>query len=239
MVLVLCHIVMMWLFYYNAWVLQSLFASKGYSVRSLQCRTFRTVPALHIFPVRVFTPLLSSSLAIPRSDRPSEIISSISGWTLRANSSAARMFARAASPLSRLGFPSFTPRSLACAIAAFVRSEIMARSCSATAARIWIVSLDASGISTARNSTRLSMRFEMKATDRESRSSLAISSVAFCRRHRSSAFCSSGRSARLPLSTSSNAPANSPPIRSTYRKTASRCASSQRPERPCRSVETR
>jgi hypothetical protein len=55
------------------------------------------------------------------------------------------------------GVPSFVPRALAAARAALVRSEMASRSCSATAARIWIVSLLAWGLSTATNSTPESM----------------------------------------------------------------------------------
>jgi hypothetical protein len=58
----------------------------------------------------------------------------------------------------RLGLPRTLPRALAACSAAFVRSEIISRSCSATAARIWIVSLFMCGLSTATNSTPLSIQ---------------------------------------------------------------------------------
>ena len=53
---------------------------------------------------------------------------------------------------ARRGPPSLTPRRLAAASAALVRSLIAARSCSATAARMWTVSLLACGLSAAMNS---------------------------------------------------------------------------------------
>jgi hypothetical protein len=59
--------------------------------------------------------------------------------------------------------PSLTPRRLAAAKAALVRSLIAARSCSATAARMWTVSLLACGLSAAMNSTLLSISVAMKA----------------------------------------------------------------------------
>src|SRR5215471_16237132 len=58
---------------------------------------------------------------------------------------------------ARRGPPSLTPRRLAAARAALVRSLIAPRSCSATAARMWTVSLLACGLSAAMNSTLLSM----------------------------------------------------------------------------------
>jgi hypothetical protein len=76
------------------------------------------------------------------------------------------------------GVPSRFPRALAAARAALVRSEIASRSCSATAARMWIVSLLACGLSTAMNSTPESIRVATKARFRESRSSLAMTSRA-------------------------------------------------------------
>jgi hypothetical protein len=53
------------------------------------------------------------------------------------------------------------------------------------------------------------------------------------------AFANSGRSLRLPLSTSVNSSTSdhAPPFRKSV--TAFRCASSPKPERPCRSVLTR
>ena len=44
------------------------------------------------------------------------------------------------------GLPSFVPRALAAFSAALVRSDIASRSCSATAARMWMVSLLAYGL---------------------------------------------------------------------------------------------
>ena len=54
---------------------------------------------------------------------------------------------------SSLGLPRRVPRALAAFKAALVRSEIISRSCCATAARICTVSLFACGLSTATNST--------------------------------------------------------------------------------------
>src|SRR3954471_21709949 len=80
------------------------------------------------------------------------------------------------------GLPSLTPRALAAARAALVRWEIIAASCSATAARM--VRRLAWGKSTATKSTPLSISLEMKATLRASRSSWATTRVAPYRRHR-------------------------------------------------------
>jgi hypothetical protein len=66
--------------------------------------------------------------------------------------------------------------ALAAARAAFVRAEIIAASCSATAARM--VKQLAWGKSAATKSTPLSISLEMKATLRASRSSLATTRVA-------------------------------------------------------------
>ena len=78
----------------------------------------------------------------------------------------------------KFGLPSLTPRALAAASAAIVRCEIISRSCSATAARMWIVSRVACGLSQATKSTPDSIKFEIKATLRASRSSLAMTKVA-------------------------------------------------------------
>jgi hypothetical protein len=56
------------------------------------------------------------------------------------------------------GVPNRVPRALVAARAALVRSEIASRSRSATAARMWMVSLLACGLSTATNSTPESIR---------------------------------------------------------------------------------
>ena len=63
---------------------------------------------------------------------------------------------------------SSTPRALAAASAAFVRELICSRSCSAKAASMCSISFEACGLSTATNSTPLSMRLAMKATLRAS-----------------------------------------------------------------------
>jgi hypothetical protein len=74
---------------------------------------------------------------------PLDCISLMMGRTLATNASAislrALMEARRAA--ARRGPPSFLPRALAAARAALVRSLIASRSCSATAARMWMVSL--------------------------------------------------------------------------------------------------
>ena len=74
--------------------------------------------------------------------------------------------------------PSRLPRALAAESAARVRSEIIFASCSAMAAMMWIVRRFACGKSTASNSTFDSIKFEMKATLRAKRLSLAIMSLA-------------------------------------------------------------
>ena len=93
--------------------------------------------------------------------------------------------------------PSFVPLAFAAASPAFVLAEIINASCSATAARMWTVSLLAVGKSTATNSTLLSIRFDMKLTLRARRSILAMMSVALYRRQRARASASFGRSLRL------------------------------------------
>jgi hypothetical protein len=108
--------------------------------------------------------------------------------------------------------PSRTPRALAACSAALVRAEIISRSCSATAARMWSVRRVACGLSQATNSTPASIMVAMNATLRESRSSLAMTSRALCFRQAARAFCSSGRSLRLPVSTSVCSAMRMPPM---------------------------
>jgi hypothetical protein len=81
-----------------------------------------------------------------------------------------------------------------------VRAEIASRSCSATAARIWIVNLVAVGLSQQTKSTLRSINIAMNARLRLSRSSSAMTSFALCFLQAASAFSNSGRSLRLPLS---------------------------------------
>ena len=174
---------------------------------------------------------------------PARLISAITGrtssacrWACRARAEAPRAHPTAA-PTSGRGEPRRTPRRFAAARAALVRAEIISRSCSATAARMWIVSLLAIGMSQATKSTPASRRAEMKATERDSRSSLAMIRRALCRRQAASAACSCGRSLRPPLSTSVNSATGWTPFRCA--STAARCASSPRPDLPCLSVLTR
>ena len=98
--------------------------------------------------------------------------------------------------------PSTTPRALAAARAAFVRSEIILASCSATAARMWTVNLFAVGKSQAVNSTPDSIRLLVNATFRAKRSNLAITSVALWMRHSVKTSMRAGRLLILPVSTS-------------------------------------
>ena len=77
-----------------------------------------------------------------------------------------------------LGLPSFTPRLLATASASLVRLEIASRSGLATSAMIPTVRSFASGRSTAANLTPPSRSVNRKAAFLDSRSSLAITSVA-------------------------------------------------------------
>ena len=84
------------------------------------------------------------------------------------------------------------------------------------------------GMSAATKSTPVSISPEMKWTLRASRSSLAMASVAFCRRLSSMAFSSSGRLVwRLPDSISVNSASRETALPAEPRKrpTASRCAS--------------
>jgi hypothetical protein len=69
----------------------------------------------------------------------------------------------------------------------------------------------ACGLSQATNSTPESIIVAMKATLRESRSSLAMTSRALCFRQAARAFASSGRSLRVPLSTSVRSASRVPP----------------------------
>jgi hypothetical protein len=57
-----------------------------------------------------------------------------------------------------LGFPRRLPRALAACKGAEVRALIISRSCRATAAKMWMVSLLACGLSTAMNSTPALLR---------------------------------------------------------------------------------
>ena len=106
---------------------------------------------------------------------------------------AAVAFARSASvgtwPLKP---PSFAPRTLAAASAAFVLAEIASASASATQAMIPTVSLFASGMSQATNSIPASLSESRNAAFLASLSSFAITSVALQSRQRSSAFASTG-----------------------------------------------
>ena len=85
----------------------------------------------------------------------------------------------------------------------------------------------------------LSRSARRNAALRDSRSSLAITSVAPVTLARCSALASSGRSALRPLSTSVNRARTSAPCDAAKSSITLRCASSPRPDRPCRAVETR
>src|SRR6516162_11210439 len=153
-------------------------------------RTAATITSLQEPPRAVGTPRAVRARATPRRLlTPLAWISLMMGRTLAANASASSLRAaierRRAS--SNRGPPSFLPRPLAAARAALVRSEIASRSCSATAARMWMVSLLACGLSVATNSTPESIRAAMKARwDR--RSSFAMQSLALWRRQAARAF---------------------------------------------------
>ena len=76
--------------------------------------------------------------------RPALWISHMIGKTFPANlilSSCRALPMRLTAPAGSRGPPNRFPRALAAARAALVRSESASRSCSATAARIWMVSL--------------------------------------------------------------------------------------------------
>src|SRR5262249_21134891 len=88
------------------------------------------------------------------------------------------------------------------------------------------------------NSTPLSISVAMKARLRLRRSSLAITSLALCFLQAAIALLSSSRSACLPLSTSVNS-ATSSALPLMKSRTAVFCASSPKPLRPWRAVETR
>jgi len=135
--------------------------------------------------------------------------------------------------------PSFTPLALAAASAALVRSDMARRSSSATMAIMPTVSRLAFGMSAAVNAMPERCSPRRKCASRARRSSFAMTSVALRTRHAASARASSGRSARLPLSTSTNSAIGSEPKPARYDATAARWASIPSPERPCLSVETR
>ena len=97
----------------------------------------------------------------------------------------------------------------------------------------------ASGMSTARNRTPLSRRASRNAALRESRSSLAMTSVAPVSRASWIALPSSGRSGFRPLSTSVNRPITSAPRTCAKPSIVLRCASRPSPLAPWRAVETR
>jgi hypothetical protein len=95
-------------------------------------------------------------------------------------------------------------------VAPRVLAEIISRSCCAKAAITCKSSGVANGISTATNGTFASIRPAMKLTLRPNRSSFAITSVAFFALQAARACASTGRSFRLPDSTSTNSPSISP-----------------------------
>src|SRR4051794_7503137 len=133
-----------------------------------------TAGAVHLPPRGAGMPLASSSDAIARSEvRPDALMSSTIGrrsvarsaaWALRLSTPTAVPLVRA-SAVRPLGLPSLVPRALAAASAAFVLALIISRSCSATAARMWMVSRLVVGKSTTTNSTPLSIKLLTKATD--------------------------------------------------------------------------
>ena len=87
------------------------------------------------------------------------------------------------------GVPSCFPRAFA---AARARSEMASRSCSATAARIWMVSLLANGISAATHSTPDSHESRHEGKISGELIQLAMTSRALCLRQASMARASSG-----------------------------------------------
>jgi hypothetical protein len=131
---------------------------------------------------RSFKPAAMALNDVASEARRSAIVGARSASRSRAFSRrATTLFARPSTAISRMfprSPPSLAPRAFAAASAAFVRAEIISASCSATAARTCTVSRFACGRSTATNSTPLSIKFEIKATFRASRSSFAMISVA-------------------------------------------------------------
>src|SRR5256886_1693611 len=177
----------------TAWLLGSAFhrqicatsalhAAAAVLAPSKGCRIAPTCTCVHVPPRAVCT-LRSLSLAAMALwlVTPLRMISSMMGRTLAANRlafafrAALPRFATSAMP----GLPRRFPHLLAAIRASLVRFEICSRSCSAMAARICTVSLLASGISTATNSTPLSISVAMKARLRLRRSSLAMTSLGF------------------------------------------------------------
>jgi hypothetical protein len=119
-------------------------------------RMSATCTGVHTPPRAVLIPRADRARATPRSDlTPLACICWMTGRTLAANLSAACRVARAARwrACASFGLPSRLPRALAACRASLVRWAIISRSCCATAARMWTVSLFACGLSTATNST--------------------------------------------------------------------------------------
>lgn len=138
-----------------------------------------------------------------------------------------------------LGLPNICPRAFAACSASCVRLEIALRSAWATAAMMCTVNSFASGMSAATNLTPLSCSVARKATFRDSRSSLATTNAAPVTLARYSAFRSSGRSERFPLSTSvKGGDANSHPLERHRCSTACRWASMPNPDLSCAAVDT-
>src|SRR5438552_14469554 len=111
-------------------------------------RMLRTVAGYQFFPLRVEIPLRFRHSQIPRRvETPADLISSMMGNTLAANSAFAVLFATfiAATAFSGLGVPSLTPLVFAAANPKRVRSEINSLSRCATRARIPTVNLSAFG----------------------------------------------------------------------------------------------
>ena len=126
-------------------------------------------------PANVVTPVARISSTIGRR---------LSALSRAAAACTALPWARSASDSVRPRLPpSAMPRALAACSAARVRCEIIAASCSATAAKMCSVNLVALGLSAATIATSPSSSLARNATFRLSRSSFAISSVARRRRH--------------------------------------------------------
>ena len=137
------------------------------------------------------------------------------------------------------GLPSLVPRAFAAARACLVRVEMASRSCSAMIAMMPTVMRLASGMLAATKSTPASRRLSKNAASRDSRSILAISRVARCKRHaaRAREFSTIITLAAFNLGELGN---QFPSARHRgSRGQPSRWASRPRPLRPWRSVETR
>ena len=143
----------------------------------------RTVAGYQFFPLRVGIPRRFRHAQTPRSvETPADLISSIIGNTLAANSTLADLFAEiiAATAFSGFGLPNFLPEARTAASPNRVRSLINSLSRCATSANTPTVKRSAVGQSQATKSAPLFWSLKRNSAFRANRSSFAMTSVALC-----------------------------------------------------------